>query len=828
VISSKQVIIMLYLTFKAYKKIFCNGSKIFGLDFFRKNNRKSFAKSALSYGFLLIAASITFQISSAADLPTDGQVINGSADIHQIGNALNITQNSQNLVTDWQSFSIGHGYTVNFIQPSASSIALNRVIGSDVSLIQGSLNANGQVFLINPNGILFTQDAQVNVGGLIASTLNLSNENFLAGKYSFEGASSNAVINHGNIQTTNGGTVALIAATIVNDGNITAADGGNVLMGAGSKVTLDLGGPVKLKVEEGLINTLIEQGGAIRADGGTILLTAKASGEVTTSVINHSGVSQARTLANGQKGEILLLGDMDHGTTNVAGKLDASAPIKGDGGFIETSAANVNIAQGTKITAESKNGKGGSWLIDPYNYVIDAAAAGSIVAALNTGATVNISSDGYVMLNSDIIKTGGGDAILTLHAKDSIILNALIKSTNNKLNLSFDADTDRNGNGAIIAYKDISTNGGNLNFGEGGSLDIPLVNGEVVNKDRPSGGGLYVGGNSAVTFDTGGGNINFKGDILVANNAGFNVNTHNGDAKFYELINSGNNYEKVSYTGNWTEARNDAKSGVGNEVGDTYLATPTSRLENTIIEYNANYASSWLGGKRVAGSDMWRWTEGPEGLQNDGSGLAFYQQPGNAAIGYSHWQYGEPNNNMDAGQPDAAVQIGDTTWKWIDSAITTTTLPSYVKETNLGTSTLRVDTGSGTHTFAKEGEIGALKEINIEIASVPTVVPPVVPPVVTPVEPETNDIPRESAKSITQTSFSPNKDSDLSSGQYFGNNVQDRTLGIAENSNLKIGEMQIVKIASQAIKEFNAEKKEKEFDANGITKLFVIDGGIRL
>ena len=97
------------------------------------------------------------------------------------------------MAIDWQSFSIGKGNTVNFVQPSASAVALNRVLGSDVSVIQGALNANGQVFLINPNGVLFSPSAQVNVGSLVASTLSISNADFMAGNYRFEGSSSNAI-----------------------------------------------------------------------------------------------------------------------------------------------------------------------------------------------------------------------------------------------------------------------------------------------------------------------------------------------------------------------------------------------------------------------------------------------------------------------------------------------------------------------------------------------------------------------------------------------------------------------------------------------------------
>ena len=287
-----------------------------------------------------------------AQLPTGGQVVGGQANIVQNGNALNITQGTDRAAIDWQSFNVGQGNTVNFNQPSASSIALNRVLGSDVSVIQGAINANGQVFLVNQNGILFTPTAQVNVGGIVASTQSISTADFMAGKYTFSGNSTGTVENQGNITTATGGTVALIAAKIINTGTITAPQG-IVGLAAGNTVTLDLGGPVKIQVSEGALNTLIEQGGGIVADGGQIYLTAKAAGNLAASAINHTGITRARTLAENKKGKIILLADMAVGNTTVAGTLDASAPNGGDGGFIETSAANVKIKDGVNIPVDT-------------------------------------------------------------------------------------------------------------------------------------------------------------------------------------------------------------------------------------------------------------------------------------------------------------------------------------------------------------------------------------------------------------------------------------------------------------------------------------------
>lgn len=367
----------------------------------------------------------------ATDLPTGGQIVAGSGNIAQSGNAMTVTQDSAKLVTNWDSFSIGQGHSVNFVQPNADAVALNRVLGSDVSVIQGSITANGKVFLINPNGVTFTPTAQVNTGSIVASTQAIKTEDFLAGNYTFAGTSGNAIVNQGNIKVAKGGTVALVAAKILNEG-IIEADDGNVLAGAGNKVTLDLGGPVKLMVDEGALETLIEQGGAIRANGGYVYLTAKAAGVLATSVINHTGITEAQTLDTGEKGEIVLKGDMTQGRMNVAGKLDASAPFAGDGGFVETSAAHVNVDDDTKVSTKATIGKDGLWLIDPNDYTV-AASGGNITGATlssNLGSgnvQIQTTGAGGNLIVNDAVSWGAN--MLTLTAHNNILVNANLTAT---------------------------------------------------------------------------------------------------------------------------------------------------------------------------------------------------------------------------------------------------------------------------------------------------------------------------------------------------------------------------------------------------------------
>lgn len=437
-----------------------------------KSKRNKSARQALTAGSIVL---LSLPALAADILPSGGSVVAGALvnPVSVSNGKMTIEQASSKLAMDWQSFSIGRGNTVEFVQPSSSAVALNRVLGSDVSVIQGALKANGQVFLINPNGVLFSPTAQVDVGSLVASTQSIKTADFLAGKYLFEGISSNAIINQGNVTAANGGTIALIAAKIINNGTLTAR-AGNVLLGAGSKVTLDMGGPVKLQVENDTLETLISNGGVIRAAGGHVLLTSQAARTLASSVINNTGLIEAQTLATGEKGEIVLFAH--DGTANVGGKLDASAPNGGDGGFIETSASTVSFAPDLVVTAAAANGKGGKWLIDPTDITIDAATctgtnciAADTIATTLAGTNVEIATDAAGSENGDITVNApiawSANTTLTLSAHDDININGNLTHTGSSAG------------GMIFKYGQGSADGGSSAYtvGAGASVVSPSL-----------------------------------------------------------------------------------------------------------------------------------------------------------------------------------------------------------------------------------------------------------------------------------------------------------------------------------------------------------------
>jgi len=193
----------------------------------------------VSYRFvasLFFAGSLLWTLSVCA-APIGGQITAGSGAVSQAGGNTTINQASQNLSLSWQSFNVGTHESVNFVQPNAAAIAVNRIADTSASQILGSLNANGQVFLINPNGIVFGAGAQANVGGLVASTLNISDSELTTASRRFSGSGAGAVINRGTVTAAPGGYVAFLGHQVSNQGTI-RAPGGTVALGAGSTVSL--------------------------------------------------------------------------------------------------------------------------------------------------------------------------------------------------------------------------------------------------------------------------------------------------------------------------------------------------------------------------------------------------------------------------------------------------------------------------------------------------------------------------------------------------------------------------------------------------------------
>ncbi len=465
-------------------------------------------------------------------LPVGGQVVGGQAGIIAGSNQVTINQSSQRAVIDWSSFNVGSDESVRFNQPSASSIALNRIHDSNPSRIDGQLTANGQVWLINPNGVMFGKGASVNVGGLVATTANIDNDKFMAGDNNFNhpGNGNATVENDGQITIAQAGLAAFVAPSVVNQGTITAKLG-KVTLASGDTFSLDLYGDGLLTVQASpaIQKQLVQNSGTITADGGTVTLTAAAANTVVNSLINMDGIISVDSV-EGQTGTVSLTS---------ADRTDMSGQIEAEGGSVETSGKTLNVT-GTVIAKD--------WLLDPNNIIIQAAGSdthvsgnpnfvstndsaivttGSIDTALNNGVSVTIttgsggtnSQAGDIEVASNISKTAGGDASLTLQAFRNITVDTgvAITSTSGKLNVTLDADHTAIGSGSIYlaSGSSITSNGGNIVLGGGANPLTTAAVGDGAAGPNDAWGqvsvyddGIYL---DHATLNAGGGNISLTG-----------------------------------------------------------------------------------------------------------------------------------------------------------------------------------------------------------------------------------------------------------------------------------------------------------------------------
>lgn len=344
--------------------------------------------------------------SSVQAMPEQGKVVAGQGEIVRPDDkTMVINQKTDRLALDWQKFNIAKDEKVHFDQNSKSAIAINRVVGDGRSIIDGSLSATGNVFVINPNGVLFGKNSSVDVGGLVASTANVTDEdmrNFTQGKgdlgLQIAAGREASVINAGTIKA-EGGLVALHATTVENTGTI-ANEGGQTVLAAAKNLSLaaDTAGKLNFTVSGSLANAKALNSGTLQNDGGYLVMTAKSAGDLMSTVVNNTGVIEAKTLHTNDKGEILLDGG-ENGQVEVSGTLDASGTEAGqsagsikvigqktvvndgtnllargaiDGGKIETSGDVLNLGDNLNIDAKGVNGKHGEWLLDPLDvYICD-------------------------------------------------------------------------------------------------------------------------------------------------------------------------------------------------------------------------------------------------------------------------------------------------------------------------------------------------------------------------------------------------------------------------------------------------------------------------
>ena len=429
--------------------------------------RRSAGLAALPVLPLLLAVAAGPGAAQQA-LPQNPSVVSGGVTIGPATGAnLAVTQTTPRAVVNWQSFSIGQPNAVTFHQPDASSAILNRVTGSTTSTIAGQLNANGQVFLVNPNGIAITSTGAVKTGGgFVGSTLDIRDEDFMAGRLEFSGGGTSAGIsNAGSIMTAPGGFVALLGGSVSNSGTISVPLG-RVGLGSGERATLDLYGDGFLQVAvptgSGVEGALVESSGTIDAPGSRVELKAATVREAIREAVNMSGVISARSVS-GRNGAIVL-GGGSGGNVRVTGKVSASG--KRGAGKIDVSGRNVTIDGAAKLTARSTEGNGGQMPMTAGEKLTVGDA--QIDASGHNGG-------GTVLLGGDY----QGDGTLA-HARETVIgADTVIRS---------DATGEGTG-GTVVVWSDSLTSfRGRISARGAGSGDGGLA--EVSSKGRLAFGGL--------------------------------------------------------------------------------------------------------------------------------------------------------------------------------------------------------------------------------------------------------------------------------------------------------------------------------------------------
>lgn len=278
--------------------------------------------------------------------PIGADVVSGVVSMAQQGNTLNIT-NSPGAIINWQGFSVGANEATRFIQQSASSGVLNRVVGQDPSSILGALQSNGRVFLINPNGVLFGAGAQVDVAGLVVSTLNLSNADFLNGRYNFTAnANAGGIENQGSLTALPGGQIYLIAPNLGNSGVITSPQG-DVILAAGNSVELVNAGSPDMRVVIDAPNNEVLNLGSIVANSGRVGIYA--------GLINHHGIVSADTATVGATGKIVFKASRDI-ALDAGSRIEANGP---KGGSVTVQAEGGTLLASGAIEAKGSADKGG-------------------------------------------------------------------------------------------------------------------------------------------------------------------------------------------------------------------------------------------------------------------------------------------------------------------------------------------------------------------------------------------------------------------------------------------------------------------------------------
>ncbi|MDR3449127.1 MAG: filamentous hemagglutinin N-terminal domain-containing protein [Alphaproteobacteria bacterium] len=383
--------------------------------------------------------------------PTGGTVTAGNANISSAGTTLTVNQSSDKAVIDWRGFDIAAGETTNFVQPSSSSVTLNRVNSASASIIDGALNANGNIVIINQNGVLFGKNSVVNVNSMLATTADIDTAQFMAGSMKFDkpGNPNATIENRGLITAQQAGLVGLVAPNVLNSG-IIEAKLGRVQLASGDAVTVDFYGDGLLEVQASpaLQKQLVKNTGTLRAEGGTVAMTAAAAAQTVNSLIDAGGTLDA-TAVGTKNGHIYIYAE---GTNAVADNVAANKGQKSGGSTVTVSG---------KLDASSASGKGGAVNVLGDNVTLTKTA--SIDARGATGG-------GTIQVGGAIHGAGTTPTALTTTLEDGAFIDASATLDGNGGAVTLWSEAATTFSGSILANGAGSGNGGFVETSSHGTL----------------------------------------------------------------------------------------------------------------------------------------------------------------------------------------------------------------------------------------------------------------------------------------------------------------------------------------------------------------------
>ena len=570
-------------------------------------------------------------------LPTGGQVVAGQAAIGQTGPAaLSVNQSSPSAVIHWNTFNLGSAAQVNFAQPNSSAAVLNRVLDANPSQIYGRITAPGQVFFTNPSGMYFAPGASVDVGSFTATTHSISTADFMAGNYRFtrEGATG-AIVNEGQIQAALGGYVALLAPEVRNHG-VVLAQMGTVALAAGEAYQLQIQGSrlSHIEITPATIHTLVDNGQAVLAPDGWIILSAQAAQQLEASVVNTGQLSANSLVDRG--GRIVL---ESSGTLSAGGSIQANSAMA-QGGQVTLTGQHIHVPAGADIQAQGATG-GGTVLVGG-DWQGSGALPQATTVTMEAGASIDASATqrgdgGKVVLWSDVHQAEGQTTVHgSITARGGVLggKGGQVETSGHQVDIagaSVNAGADQGPGGLwlldpydyTIGTTEAATIKASLDGGTSFTLDTASSpSGTSPNQVSGASGTGHITVNSAIAKTAGGdatltlkaaGNITVNGDITSTSNK-LNVvlwTNSAGGSTSYAAVGGVN----VTTNGGhfWMGGGSGSTTWNGLTVGDSWVTMDTlnqiaAKLGGTNLSTAGGHVS--IAGKNTVSAGTGSWIEG--------------------------------------------------------------------------------------------------------------------------------------------------------------------------------------------------------------------------